>query len=773
MTFSYGQHNHIQYDSQARGTRNEQLEYQNVKLSGKTVEYDLYVNDTILPSVSQKVKALAVNGGLPAPTLYFTIGDTAIIRVHNRLEKEETSVHWHGILLPNEQDGVPNLTTVPIKPGTTHTFIFPVIQTGTYWYHSHTFVQEQIGTYGSIVIYPQHYVKKNEKVILLSDWIDQKPYQVLRTLKRASDWYGIRKNAVQSWGEALVKGYLSDRFKTEWNRMPAMDVSDVYYDKFLLNGATQSYYTDVKPGETVKLRIINGAATSYFWLQFAGGKMKVVAADGLDVVPFEVDRLMIAIAETYDMEVTLPTNGMAYELRATSIDVVGHSSLYLGKGMKMNAPDIPALDYFAMMRQMNQMGHGKMDMSGKEMDEMDHEGMDHDSMNKGKNQDSKKQEEKEVTKAESIHNMEHQEHESQSNTLPSDSVSEEKVDSTLVKDHESMGPGNMDQAPQGEVVFDYNMLRSPQPTNLNPHKPFREVPLTLTGNMIRYVWSFNSVPLSKSDKIMIRKGENVRFILINNTMMRHPLHLHGHFFRFVNKQGDYSPLKHTFDIQPMEKVVIEFYANEEKDWFFHCHILYHMMAGMARVVSYENSPPNTQVSEKDKMKLFHEDRMWWYWGVAKIASNGMFGEARYSNNYNVLDLEYRFNYKGSYEFQPDYERYIDKRQFLSVYAGGDIRSNFQEQNDKEDDVRQVAVAGIRYLLPLFIESELRVDHMGKVRFQLKREDIPLTRRLRLTLSANTDKEYNIDFDYFLYRFISIHATYDSDYKYGAGLTFLW
>jgi hypothetical protein len=249
--------------------------------------------------------------------------------------------------------------------------------------------------------------------------------------------------------------------------------------------------------------------------------------------------------------------------------------------------------------------------------------------------------------------------------------------------------------------------------------------------------------------------------------------LHGHFFRFVNKQGEYSPMKHTFDIQPMETVVIEFYANEEKDWFFHCHVLYHMMAGMARVVSYANSPPNEQVTEHDKMKVFHEDKMWWLWGVTKVATDGVFGEVNYSNNFNQIASTYRVSYRNQYEFQPDYSRFIDKRQFLSLYVGADIRNTFTiKEGDQEED-RRVGVIGARYLLPLFIQSELRVDHKGQVRFQLSREDMPITRRLRFAWSVNTDKEYNLDFDYFVRKFLSIHASYDSEYKYGMGLTFLW
>lgn len=834
---------------------------------GKRVEYDLYINDTILTYVSKKYKTIAVNGSVPAPTLYFTEGDTAIIRVHNKLRKEETSIHWHGLLLPNEEDGVPYLTTAAIKAGGVHTFKFPLIQHGTYWYHSHTTLQEQIGLYGSIVIYPRGYQKENERVLMLSDWIEERPNYVLKSLKRASDWYAIRKNAVQSWGEALMQGYLGDRIKTEWNRMPAMDVSDVYYDKYLINGKQNSDYPEVKPGEKVRLRIINGGASTYFWVQFAGGKMKIVAADGLEVKPVEVDRLLVSIAETYDVEVTLPKDEMAYEFRATSIDIAGYGSIYLGEGMKMKALDLPKLNYFAMMREMNKMGsHSGMDMSGKDMTGMDHgnmkmddkkpvdknkskkdvdkmQGMDHGNMkmndaakdstttprgHEGMQMDNKKQPARTEEPKKSDDKMEGMDHtkmkmdnkkdadekdakvdgkkmegmdhgnmkvddkkiSSQNDSTKTDENNMQGMDhdkmnhgdiksdsaiiDSVVNDHESLAPANSEQdVKDGEVIFNYNMLRSPEPTVLDEKKSFREIPLTLTGNMIRYVWSFDNKTLSKSDKILIKKGENVRFILTNNTMMRHPLHLHGHFFRFVNKQGEYSPMKHSFDIQPMETVIIEFYASEEKDWFFHCHVLYHMMAGMARVVSYENSRPNEQVTEKDKMKLFHEDNMWWLWGVTKVATDGVFGEVNYSNNYNVVSSTYRVSYRDQYELQPDYQRFIDKRQFLALYAGADIRNTFKiKEGDTEKD-RRVLVAGVRYLLPLFVLAEVRVDHLGNPRFQLTREDMPITRRLRLSMNVNSDIEYNIDFDYFVKKYLSIHASYDSEYKYGVGLTFLW
>jgi FtsP/CotA-like multicopper oxidase with cupredoxin domain len=325
---------------------------------GKRVEYNLYVTDTLVTFAKGKLKpAIAINGTIPAPTLYFTEGDTAVIYVHNKM-KEETSFHWHGLLLPNKEDGIPYLTTPPIEAGSTYTFSFPVIQNGTYWYHSHTGLQEQVGLYGGIVIYPNGNIVQKEKVILFSDWTNEKMSTVVRSLKAGYEWYGIKRNSVQSWGEALIKGYLVDKAKQEWSRMPPMDVSDVYYNAFLANGQQTSEYPECKPGETIRLRLINGGAGSYFWVQFAGGPMTVVAADGKDVQPVKVDKIDFPIAETYDVLITIPAEG-AYELRATAADISGYSSVYFGNGKKVTAPDIPKLDYFGMLRERN-----KMDMGG-------------------------------------------------------------------------------------------------------------------------------------------------------------------------------------------------------------------------------------------------------------------------------------------------------------------------------------------------------------------------------------------------------------------------
>ena len=698
--------------------------------TGKKVEYDLYVTDTMVNFTGKHRHAIAINGQIPAPILEFTEGDTAIIRVHNMM-KMETSIHWHGILLPNKEDGVPYLTTSPVEAGKTYTFTFPLIQSGTYWYHSHTMVQEQSGLYGSIVIHPaQPEPQLKEYVLLLSDWTDENPHQVMRYLKRGGEWYAIKKGALQSYGEAIAAGAFKDKLKQEWQRMPAMDVSDVYYNKFLLNGQETTEFKDAKPGEIIRLRIINGSAATYFNLQYANSYMRIIAADGINVTPVSVNKLEIAIAETYDVLITVPETGSA-ELRATSWDVMGYSSAFFGNGPVIKAPDIPRLNYFKMMQQMGSMNMKTMDMGSMQ-------GMDMKNMR-----------------------------------MPADTIAKKKEMSMQHMEGMKMDDmAGMDMKMEIPGEFNYNMLRALHPTTLDSSLLPREVKLTLTGNMLRYVWSFDFKTLSTADKILIRKGERIRFVLTNNTMMRHPLHLHGHFFRFINTQGEYSPIKHTFDIKPMETVTIEFDANEEQDWFFHCHILYHMMAGMARIVSYERSEQN-EFAKNGYRKLKKEDNVLYPWYDLSVHSQGAWLSGNISNNKMALEFEGRASWKGDYETETHLLRYLDKKQYFAFYIGYDYRKNktlplANKPNSKDN--RRVFDAGFYYLLPMLIRSEWRVDHTGRLRLQLERRDLPLSNNFFFDFRVNTDKEYNVAARYMIAKSFSISTNYDSDYKWGIGLT---
>jgi FtsP/CotA-like multicopper oxidase with cupredoxin domain len=326
--------------------------------SPRVVRYDLYVADTMVTFGKKSKRAIAVNGMIPMPTLTFTEGDTAEIYVHNNLN-EETAMHWHGLILPNQYDGVPNLTQMPIKPHTTHLYRFPIIQHGTHWYHSHSGLQEQIGMYGMFIMNERKEWDIPTIPLMISEWIDIKPKEVERSLHAATDWFAVQKGSTQDYAAAIRQGHFATKVTNEWKRMNAMDLTDIYYDNFLLNGKNQELQPQFKAGSKVRLRIANGGASDYFWLSYAGGKITVVATDGNEVQPVEVDRLIIAASETYDVVVTIPDN-KSYEFLVTPEDRTRHASLWLGSGEKVAAEKLKRPKYFAGMKMMNMM----MDMKG-------------------------------------------------------------------------------------------------------------------------------------------------------------------------------------------------------------------------------------------------------------------------------------------------------------------------------------------------------------------------------------------------------------------------
>ncbi|WP_199415137.1 multicopper oxidase domain-containing protein [Chitinophaga silvisoli] len=696
----------------------------------RTVRYDLYI------AHGHMHHEMTINGGSPGPVLEFTEGDTALIYVHNQMGME-TSIHWHGILLPNRYDGVSYLTTAPIKAGETHEYKFPIIQNGTYWYHSHTMFQEQSGLYGAIVIHKKNEKPQPEYTMLLSDYTHMNPNTVNRYLHNASDWFSVKKNSVQSYGEAIKAGKFGTKVTNEWKRMLAMDVSDVYYDYFLTNGKITDTLPQYKAGDKVKLRVVNGSSSTYFWLTYSGGKITVVANDGKDVEPVEVDRLIVGVAETYDVIVTIPED-MQYEFLATSEDRTNSTSVLLGTGMAMPADRLPRLRYFEGMKMMN----GMMKMNG-DMDDM---------------------------------GMEMSAQQMDMNTVMYPELDRKKKSSGNMDHMHHMHMSNNDDL----VTLSYSMLRATEKTTL-PAGPVKELHFDLTGNMNRYVWTINNKTVSESDKILIKKGENVRIILYNNTMMRHPMHLHGHFFRVLNGQGEYSPLKHTLDIMPMERDTIEFAASESGDWFFHCHILYHMMSGMGRVFSYENSPANPELPNPEKAyrKIKADDRQIHTMAEIGLESNGSDGTLQFANTRYRFKTEWRvgLNAENGYETESHLGRYIGRMQWLFPYIGWDFRYRREKQPEKNlfgqvntRNKRGVLHAGVEYTLPMLLLADASIDTDGKLRLQLSREDIPITRRLRFQFMANTDREYMAGFRYIWTNYLSLSTHYDSDMGFGAGVT---
>ncbi|MEM7012489.1 MAG: multicopper oxidase domain-containing protein [Verrucomicrobiota bacterium] len=656
-------------------------------LHSEVVEYDLNISEQSIAPTGKRVKALMINGSIPGPVLRFREGDMAVIRVHNHLKNEQTSIHWHGLILPNEQDGVPYLTTPPIEPGQTHTFEIPMIHAGTYWYHSHTGLQEQRGVYGSIVVEPKNGERipaDHDVVLQLSDWTNERPKSVMRELMRAGEWYSLRKDSVQSITGAMKAGMLGDYLDREWSKMPAMDMSDVAYDQFWINGKTESSI-DAKPGDRVRLRIINSGASSYFYVHSAAGPMTIVAADGPDVEPIEADKLLIGMAETYDVIITVPDDG-AWEFRATTQDGSGHASVFIGNGEKQLADDIPKPNIYSL-------------------DELLSPALDD----------------------------------------PVSAILNERD----IDDYE---PGERPLPP-------YHQLRSVKPTGFGPEHPRRTLEWTLTGDMNRYTWSFNNKTLAEDPIIKVKRGEVVRIEMVNDTMMHHPIHLHGHFFRLINGQGSHAPLKHTVDVPPMTKRIIEFHATEEKDWLLHCHMIYHMDMGMTRIISYDDQGPDHE--PKLDPKLMNPVN---FLGEATILNHMTMVHGMLMRGRDDLMAMGMFSYGNHEEYEVDvtWNRYINRN--WSTFLG-------YRFTDEHGSVNRV-IGGVNHRLPLMARGFVQVDSEGDFRFGVGKE-FQVTDRLsvhtEVDFDTNRQWEWSANAFYLINQRFSLAGGYDSDHGWGAGI----
>lgn len=747
-------------------------------------EYTITLQETTVNKAGKAVKGMTVNGTIPGPTLEFTEGEYAVIYVKNEM-KEETSVHWHGLLLPNFYDGVPYLTTPPIEPGHTQKYEFPIKQSGTYWYHSHTMLQEQSGVYGSIVIHPKE--KKldydKELVLMLSDWTNEKPMNVLRNLKRGNEWYGIKKGTSTPLNEVIKRGALGAQLNFWKQRMEGADIADVYYPAFLINGEESIAYPEFKPGEKVRLRIINGGASTSFWMTFGGGNPLLVSADGLDVVPIIKNKIFIGIAETYDFIVTIPDEGKM-EYRITAQDGSGTASAFLGKGEVLPAEIVQRPDKIGMMQKM-----AKMDMKmgahalkyrpkkderykmkeeyGMQMEKMQSMEMNNMSMSEDTTQ-------MDHTK------MNHSKMEMKNNSTPSMDAMNKKEGSMKTDIMEGTKMEGMDMFSE----YNYDFLKSPEKTTYNKNIPVKEILLNLTGNMNRYIWSMNGVPLSEADKIKINNKEVTRITFNNLTMMHHPMHLHGHFFRVINKNGEYSPLKHTVNVPPMQQVTIEFYGNngdEYGDWFFHCHILYHMMGGMARVVSYD-TPRDPRMNEFPVSKIIKETDRWYSWGMMDVASHTTSFNFITSNIRNQFNASFEYGWNKNLEAEVSYEYYL--HDYLRVFGGVNIEN---ETRKNLDEFKTTAVVGVRYLTPYLFALDARIDNELRPRVALGRSimlfkklsvfgyyeyqiDLGIVNNLPINKEFISETVWSAGAEYMLSRNFSLMGSYDNRYGAGGGLS---
>jgi CopA family copper-resistance protein len=780
-------------------------------------EYSLIMKEEMVNKAGKEVKGMTVNGTIPGPTLEFTEGEYAVIYVKNEMSKE-TSVHWHGLLLPNFYDGVPYLNTPPIEPGHTQKYEFPIKQSGTYWYHSHTMLQEQSGVFGSIAINPKKQTLTYDKdlVLMLSDWTNEKPMNVLRNLKRGNEWYSIKKGTATPLNQVIARGAFGAQLNFWRQRMNGADIADIYYPAFLINGEESLEYPEFQAGEKVRLRIINGGASTSFWMTFGGEQPLLVSADGLDVVPVKKNKTFIGIAETYDFIITVPEEGKI-EFKITAQDGSGNASAFIGNGKVLAAMTTPRPDKIGMMQKM-----AKMDMKmgahalkfqpkkderfkikeeyGMQMDKMsgmdmgksdDSMSIDHTKM-QGMNMagdakmDDSKMSGKDMGKPK--------------NSMATDKTKDMKVDHSKMKGMEMnngdvvngmqtngqkavMKKGGMEEMDLFSE-YNYDYLKSPNKTNYDKNIPVKEVLLNLTGNMNRYIWSMNGVPLSEADKIKISSKEVTRITFNNLTMMHHPMHLHGHFFRVINKNGDYSPLKHTVNVPPMQKLTIEFYGNngdEYGDWFFHCHILYHMMGGMARVVSYD-TPRDPRMEEFPVSKIIEETDKWYSWGMIDAASHTTGFNLMTSNIRNQFNASLEYGWNKNLETEFTYERYL--HDYLSVYGGINIEN---ETRKSLDQFETTAVAGIRYLTPYLFNFDVRVDNKLRPRIALGRSimifpklsvfgyyeyqlDLGIVNNLPIGKDFTSEIVWSAGAEYFLSRNVSLMGSYDNRFGTGGGLS---
>jgi len=532
-------------------------------------DFDLYIGELPVNFTGAKRTAMAINGSVPGPILRWREGDTVTLRVRNRLQ-QDTSIHWHGIILPANMDGVPGLSFHGIAPDGMYEYRFKVQQNGTYWYHSHSGFQEQVGVYGALVIdakEPEPFSYDRDYVVMLSDWTDEDPARVLSNLKKQSDYYNYHKRTVGDFvNDVSEMGWaaaLADRKMWAEMKMSPTDLADVsgYTYTYLMNGqAPDGNWTGVfKPGEKIRLRFINGSAMTYFDVRIPGLKMTVVAADGQHVKPVSVDELRIAVAETYDVIVE-PESEQAYTIFAQSMDRTGYSRGTLAVREGLQAP-VPTVDPRPIIS-MNDMGMDHGDMGGMDHDSM--AGMDHNSMA----------------------GMDHGAMTGTSAAMQRHPASE--TNNPLV-DMQTMSPAPKLSDPgiglrnNGRRVLTYADLRSTFP-DPDGRAPGRTIELHLTGHMEKFAWSFDGIKFSDAEPLRLKYGERLRITLVNDTMMTHPIHLHGMWSDLEDEHGNFMVRKHTIDMPPGSKRSYRVTADALGRWAYHCHLLFHMEMGMFREV---------------------------------------------------------------------------------------------------------------------------------------------------------------------------------------------
>ena len=587
-------------------------------LSGDVI--DLTISEQLFRLDDRTGTAITINGTIPGPVIRLKEGHQATLRVTNRLE-EDTSIHWHGILLPPHMDGVPGVSFAGIKPGTTFTYRFLVKQSGTYWFHSHSGGQEVRGMYAPMIIdpiEPEPFRYDREYVVMLSDWSFESSEVLFDNLKKQNGYYNFQKrDAHEFFSDIRRMGFgpaLQNYLMWDQMRMDATDFADVtgYTFTYLMNGLapSENWTALFHPNERIRLRFINAASMTFYDVHIPGLTMTVVQADGQNVQPVTVEEFRFGPAETYDVIIE-PTEDQAYTIFAETIDRSGYArgTIAPRPGMEGEIPERRRRP----IRTMEDMGMSMegMDMEGMEMPDMKHSDGSGMEMPDMKHSDGSGMAMPDKNSSSDIPSMEHGQHDLESHDMPSRSPGDQTA--SMIPGAEPVKHGPDDHGTGNQMVAEYSRNRFAEPgtglensprkvlrytdlKSLAPYpdqrEPEREIELHLTGHMERFMWSFDGKKYSEAKQpIAFRHGERVRFTFVNDTMMEHPLHLHGMWMHLENGAGKYLPRKHTVNVKPAERVSVAITADAPGRWAFHCHLLLHMEAGMFRVVEVSDKTP--------------------------------------------------------------------------------------------------------------------------------------------------------------------------------------
>jgi len=677
---------------------------------------------------------IQINGQFSGPTLFLDRKTGNTIKVTNHL-KNPIAIHWGGIKTTPRQSGLAYTNSLAIEPGQSKTYTLNTEQEGTFSYYATTSTHKQQGLYGAIVVkdkMAQNTQYQEERVLVLSDYTALSTEDILHTLKRNSRWYNYKKKQTNTAFDYLKKGLFWDRLKMAFHKVPASGISEIPQEYAFINGDTSLQIIGCKQNSKLLFRIANTASSSNFTLKFSGNKLNIIAADGLPIDTQVVDQLPIAIGETYDLFIEMPSDTLAYELKALSHDGTLSTSILFGDSALIHGDS----SFILAQNIQKQNIYKSSSLKGISWEK-----------------------EKEIYKT---------------------------IDTTGMNKIEQMGAardqylnareaGNVDSLlREQELVLNYHMLKALDSTQIDSTKPTRIVKMKLVGNPQRYVWGIASNQLNSKGEITIAKGEKVILDIKNKTAMHQPIHFGGHYFRVVNAQGKYSPLKHSINIKPLDHIILELEAENEKTWRIDGTMLYRNHTGLTQEVSYEGTAIDSDVAAASKKHHAQKASERFDYGQIGLMYN--MGDFIYNNTTHktALNIDFETDYRFYFETDIDYSYYFGKSQQVSAFGGlfmngGDNRAYIIDSNDvtAKFKVFPKAVIGLRYVLPLFINAEARINHDLDVRLEFSGK-IPLFPYVNLRYRANTDKEWQLMLEGRIIKRASVLMSIDHLYGFGLG-----